>query len=181
MAFISGDAAAATSLSLPTFQEDDIAIVLAIGSTPPSLPGGWTSITSATSPMAHSVGFRRLLASDTTTGTWTNATTMCVAVYRGALNAAPVDASPLGDTLSNSSTSSSSITWPVNPSTKSSSTSVVVATFDASVTNGHLTWHSQQYPILLLAPRPPTPPRGCWPTRGTSRLVLRAPASSCLA
>lgn len=82
-----GGASGTNSATLPTFQSGDIAIVFAFRdgvATAPSLPTGWTNIANAAAnTCAFRAGWRRLINSDTTTGTWTNATTTMVQVYRG--------------------------------------------------------------------------------------------------
>lgn len=103
----SADAAAA-SVALPAFTAGDLAIVFAFRdgtSTQPSLAAGWTQIaaSSGTNTCSWRAGYRILQASDTTTGTWTNATDIEVIVLRGydpvdpflfAAQAAAVSATP---------------------------------------------------------------------------------------
>lgn len=87
ISFVGQASAAAASVALPTFSADDIAIVFAFRSgstTAPSLPSGWTNDTSAgANTCSYRVGWRRLVGGDTTTGTWTNATSIEVIVLRG--------------------------------------------------------------------------------------------------
>lgn len=83
-----GGAAGTNSATLPSFAGGDIALVFAFrdGSvTNPSVPAGWTSITTTLdgTTCSATIGWRRLIASDTTTGTWTNASRVVVVVYRG--------------------------------------------------------------------------------------------------
>jgi hypothetical protein len=83
-----GVAAGVTSATLPSFNRGDIAVVYAFrdgSTTNPSVPTGWTSITSTNdgTTCSASSGWRRLQEGDTTTGTWTNASRVVVAVYRG--------------------------------------------------------------------------------------------------
>jgi hypothetical protein len=83
-----GAAAGTNSATLPSFQGGDIAVVFAFrdgNTTNPSVPTGWTSITNTNDGTSCSAtsGWRRLVATDTTTGTWTNANRVVVAVYRG--------------------------------------------------------------------------------------------------
>jgi hypothetical protein len=83
-----GGASGTNSATLPSFQPGDIALVFAFrdgSTTNPTIPAGWTNITNAAdgTTCSASVGWRRLIASDTTTGTWTNATRVVVVVYRG--------------------------------------------------------------------------------------------------
>jgi hypothetical protein len=83
-----GGAAGTNSATLPSFQSGDIAVVFAFrdGSTAnPTVATGWTSITNTAdgTTCSASVGWRRLVYTDTTTGTWTNASRVVVVVYRG--------------------------------------------------------------------------------------------------
>lgn len=83
-----GGAAGTTSATLPSFNSGDVAIVFAFrdGSvTNPTVPAGWTTITNTAdgTTCSASIGWRRLVNGDTTTGTWTNATRVVVVVYRG--------------------------------------------------------------------------------------------------
>lgn len=83
-----GQAVGTNSATLPSFNSGDIAIVFAFrdgSTTNPTVPSGWTNITNTAdgTSCSASVGWRRLINSDTTTGTWTNASRVCVGVYRG--------------------------------------------------------------------------------------------------
>lgn len=83
-----GGAAGTNSATLPSFQPGDVAIVFAFrdgSTTNPTVPTGWTNITNTAdgTTCSASIGWRRLISSDTTTGTWTNATRVVVVVYRG--------------------------------------------------------------------------------------------------
>jgi hypothetical protein len=83
-----GGAAGTNSATLPSFQPGDVAIVFAFrdGSvTNPTIPATFTSITNTNDGTlcSASIGWRRLVAGDTTTGTWTNASRVVVVVYRG--------------------------------------------------------------------------------------------------
>lgn len=83
--FVNSNSAAATSCTLPEYKPNDIAIVFAYNTaaTAPSLPAGWTSASSqAANSNGFRTGYRFLVAGDTTTGTWTNAVLVIVAVYR---------------------------------------------------------------------------------------------------
>lgn len=82
-----GGANGTTSATLPSFQSGDVAIVFAFrdgSTTNPTVPTGWTNITNTAdgTTCSASVGWRRLVYTDTTTGTWTNATRVVVVVYR---------------------------------------------------------------------------------------------------
>ena len=83
-----GGATGSNTATLPSFQGDDIAVVFAFrdgSTTNPTVPATFTSISNTTdgTSCSASIGWRRLIASDTTVGTWTNASTTVVVVYRG--------------------------------------------------------------------------------------------------
>jgi hypothetical protein len=91
------------SCTLPEYLTNDVAVVFAYANTAvnPTLPAGWNSITTqAANSNGFRLGYRFLVAGDTTTGTWTNATFVIVVLYRdiSAIGAA-------GSTTSASSTS----------------------------------------------------------------------------
>jgi hypothetical protein len=80
--------AAGDSATLPTFGGGDLALVFAYRSgsdTPPTLPAGWTDAVFNVGADNNSrrIGFRTLDGTETTTGTWTNATAVAVIVLRG--------------------------------------------------------------------------------------------------
>lgn len=83
-----GQAAGTASATLPSFESGDVAVVFAFrdgSATNPTVPTGWTNITNTSdgTTCSVSVGWRRLERTDTTTGTWTNASRVVVGVYRG--------------------------------------------------------------------------------------------------
>lgn len=83
-----GVAAGTTSATYPSFQSGDIAVVFAFrdgSTTNPTIPAGITSITNTAdgTTCSASIGWRRLVYTDTTTGTWTNASHVVCVVYRG--------------------------------------------------------------------------------------------------
>lgn len=128
--YVGAASAASDSVSLPSFQEGDIAIVLALrvsSSTIPTVPAGWETVNSTSlSGIGDVVGIRRLQTGDTTTGTWTNAERIGVAIYRGALF--PQDGSSIGVSVSAGTTISIS----VSSSDYSSSLQVALALTDAT-------------------------------------------------
>lgn len=99
-----GQATGTTSATLPSFQAGDLALVFAFrdgSTTAPSLPSGWTNILTrgTTTSCSQRVGWRRLQTGDTSTGTWTNATSVVVVIYRSSTSAAFVGGSAAnGDT-----------------------------------------------------------------------------------
>jgi hypothetical protein len=83
-----GVAAGTNSATLPAFQSGDVAICFAFRDgnvTNPTRPTPFTNITNTSDGTSCSVtvGWRRLIYTDTTTGTWTNASRVVVVVYRG--------------------------------------------------------------------------------------------------
>ena len=73
---------------LPAFAAGDLAVVFAYRSgsdAPPDLPAGWTDIVSTTGADLNSrrIGFRTLDGTETSTGTWTNATAVALIILRG--------------------------------------------------------------------------------------------------
>jgi hypothetical protein len=108
--FVGEADAGAASVALPAFSADDIAYVFAFrdgSTTAPSLPAGWTNIASGgANTCSYRVGCRQLVGTDTTTGTWTNATEIEVVVLRG------VDLGNLFGVSAQGSGSSTSMNWP---------------------------------------------------------------------
>lgn len=105
-----GAATGTTSATLPSFNPGDIAIVFAYrdgNTTPPSLPTGWDNILNGGgSTNSGRSGSRVLQSGDTTTGTWTNATSVVVLVYRATDGTASIGAS------ARQSGASTTITYP---------------------------------------------------------------------
>lgn len=93
-----------TSATLPSFQVGDVAIILTFNNaaaTAPTRPSGWSPVnatwpsgTNSTEARGWNAGYRVLQAGDTSTGTWTNATDIVVAVYRGVDKNSPIDINP---------------------------------------------------------------------------------------
>lgn len=89
--------AEAATITIPgTYQAGDLIIIFAFrdGSvTNPTIPSGWTSITSTTDGTNCSVsaGWKVAISGADTSGTWTNATGLVCAVYRNqATNKTPI-------------------------------------------------------------------------------------------
>lgn len=83
-----GVAAGTNSATLPAFKSGDVAICFAFrdgSTTNPSIPATFSNITNTAdgTSCSASIGWRRLVYTDTTTGTWTNASRVVVVVYRG--------------------------------------------------------------------------------------------------
>lgn len=110
--FVSGGGADAATVAIPTHQAGDMIIIVAgryDAATAPSLPAGWTEIVSDTVSaggfsLGYRVGYKFATAGSETSGTWTNATRMAVAVYRNAVS--------IGNIAASKATDSSRITWP---------------------------------------------------------------------
>ena len=83
-----GVAAGTNSATLPAFNSGDIAICFAFrdgNTTNPTITATFSTITDTSdgTSCSASIGWRRLVVGDTTTGTWTNASRVVVVVYRG--------------------------------------------------------------------------------------------------
>ena len=89
ISFVAGAYANGSAIAtMPTFAAGDLAVVLAYRSgsvTPPDLPAGWTDVASSTGADLNSrrVGYRVLDGSELSSGTWTNATSLEMAIVRG--------------------------------------------------------------------------------------------------
>lgn len=83
-----GSGTGTTSATLPTHQAGDLIIVAAYrdgSNTAPTLPAGFINIVNAgASTNSIRVGYKIATSSSETSGTWTNATSTIVVVYRGA-------------------------------------------------------------------------------------------------
>lgn len=88
ISYVSGAAAAATSVAMPTHQAGDMIIVYAFrdgNTTAPTIAAGFTGLNPAGSnACSFTVGFKVAASGSETSGTWTNATSIAVAVYRNA-------------------------------------------------------------------------------------------------
>lgn len=82
-----GTANGTTSATLPAHQAGDLIVIFAVrdgSSTPPTVPAGYTQITTrATNTIGGVSGYKIAASSSETSGTWTNATGIIVGVYRG--------------------------------------------------------------------------------------------------
>lgn len=94
--FVGANNAPVPSVTIPTHQAGDLLVMSSAGDwNVPSLPSGWTSIgTFATASDASEgrLAYRVATASGTTSGTWTNANFVQVAVYRGQHPTTPIGA-----------------------------------------------------------------------------------------
>jgi hypothetical protein len=83
-----GSATGTTSCTLPTHQAGDLIIIFAYrdgNTTAPSLPAGYWNITNnGANTNSMRVGYRIAPSAGTSSGTWTNATSVIGVVYRGA-------------------------------------------------------------------------------------------------
>lgn len=93
IAYVSAACVGNDSVSLPTFQAGDFALVYAtsLSGTTVSAPAGWTTVqTNGVNP-ADVVAYRFLQGGDTSTGTFTNALRTGVVIYRGVNTIEPFD------------------------------------------------------------------------------------------
>lgn len=103
--FVGANSAASTSVSIPAHQTGDLLIILATrqSSSPPSLPAGWTQIAAPQTSSFFSmlIGYRVATSNSETSGTWSNAGTTSVSVYRGVDSADPIGASATSGNVNN--------------------------------------------------------------------------------
>ena len=81
--FIGSTATWETSTAVPPHEEGDLLVAFASGNSIPSLPAGWTSLTT-NGDYPSRVAYRLAPSSGTASGTWTGATGLTILVYRGA-------------------------------------------------------------------------------------------------
>lgn len=118
---ISSASAAAASVAMPTHAAGDLLLFSAWrngSTTPPSLPGGCTNIQTAFQTLySIRVGYKIAASSSETSGTWTNATHICVSVYRGQHATTPIGGSNTGTGTSSSTVNYPSVTMTVGDGT----------------------------------------------------------------
>lgn len=84
----SGASTGATTITIPTHQTGDIIVIAAFretAETVPDLPAGYTSLATTSTAgltMSSRVGYKVATSASETSGTWTNANALGVAVYR---------------------------------------------------------------------------------------------------
>jgi hypothetical protein len=127
ISFVSQATATANNLTLPSFQPADVAVIFAFrtgSTTNPTIPAGWTNLTNTTdgTSCCVSVGWRRLVSTDSASGTWTNATQLVCLVYRGC---EPFLANPTGGKAGTAGTTTTQ-TFPTVTMTRGDGTSWVV-------------------------------------------------------
>lgn len=93
--FVGAAYAAAETVAMPVFSGGDLALVFAYrngSNSPPDLPTDWTDVASSDGANGNSrrLGYRWLDGSETTIGTWSNATAVEVIVLRGVDGTNPV-------------------------------------------------------------------------------------------
>lgn len=82
ISFVSAASAQATTLTLPTHQKGDLILMMCTGGSTVTVAAGWTEILSGTAT-TNKVAYKIAASSGETSGTWTNATGLSCAVYRG--------------------------------------------------------------------------------------------------
>ena len=108
-------------------QADDIMIGFSFrdgNSTAPTIPAGWTSISSSAGTLNNgsSIAWKKATGATEVSGTWTSATSLIVAIYRG-VNVT----SPIGNTAEGEGSGSSTVTYPALTCNASNNTSTVLA------------------------------------------------------
>lgn len=85
ISFVGSADAVADSVSIPTHTTGDYIVIAATGSDAPTIPVGWTSLGTGTYGFGQdaAVAYKVASSGSEVSGTWTNATNMVVAVYRG--------------------------------------------------------------------------------------------------
>lgn len=88
ISFVSAASAVGATVAMPAHQIGDLLLVFAFrgNSTPPTVPGGWSTLYSAGSAgtsTSHCLGGKFATSASEVTGTWTNAGAVVVHVYRG--------------------------------------------------------------------------------------------------
>ncbi len=92
----------ATTITIPAgHQVGDLIVIFAFrdgSATNPTIPAGWTSITNTTDGTSCSVsaGWKIAASAAETSGTWTNASGLAVAVYRGMRIPSSIAGNPIG-------------------------------------------------------------------------------------
>lgn len=97
LSYVTGIAGTGSSVSIPTHAVDDLMIGFAFragNSTPPTIPAGWTTISTGDdgNNNSHSVAYKLATSTSDSSGTWTNASQMSVVVYRDVETADPIGA-----------------------------------------------------------------------------------------
>lgn len=86
VSYVSSSAVEANSITLPTHQAGDLIVIYAAANPQATItiPSGWIVVSSRqnSASLSSIVAFRIAASSSETSGTWTNATHMCVGVYR---------------------------------------------------------------------------------------------------
>jgi hypothetical protein len=125
ISFISQAAAEATSVTLGTHQAGDLILGFASrdgNTTPPTVPGGWTTISSTgDANMSSSLAYKVAASGSETSGTWTNASALTIHVYRG-----QHASDPIGDDSATADAGGSSVDYPALTLEVSDGTSWVV-------------------------------------------------------
>jgi hypothetical protein len=121
-----GQAVGTNSATLPAFNSGDIAVCFAFrdgSTTNPTIPAAFTNISNTAdgTSCSASIGWRRLVNTDTTTGTWTNASRVCVQIYTGC----EPFITPVGGGATSAGTTNTQ-TFPTVTMTRSDGTSWVV-------------------------------------------------------
>lgn len=92
-----GGATGTNSATLPTHAADDLIVGFAFRdglAALPTVPAGWTTIVSSTGTLCGAaIAYKVAASSGETSGTWTNADSLLIQVYRGIDTSAPIGAS----------------------------------------------------------------------------------------
>lgn len=138
---VSSGSGSGTSISLGSHQAGDVIFFWAYrndSATPPSLPAGWTSITSVGASVHSGImGYKVCASGSETSGTWTNATSVAYAIYRNVDNTTPYS-HPSGQ-----SGTGTSVSWSgIAPSIDNPGRDWVFTTFGATSDVGNMDTHA---------------------------------------
>ena len=110
---IGSASAQATTIAIPSHQAGDIIVISANrnNTTPPTVPAGWiTQVSTGASGTGNSIGWRMATSNGETSGTWANATSLHVAVYRGSAGILAISAAAGGQAATSTSVSYPALT-----------------------------------------------------------------------
>lgn len=129
------------SIALGTHQTDDVIVIWAYrnnSATIPTLPSGYTSITTVGATVHSAIlGYKVATSGSETSGTWTNATSVACAVYRGVDTTTPFS-HPSGQ----SDAANATVSWSgIAPSIDNPGSDWVLTTFGSITDIGNMDTH----------------------------------------
>jgi hypothetical protein len=93
--YVGGGSASATTVAIPAHQAGDLILIFAghSNTTLPSLPAGYTNVGNTNSAGSCRIGYKIATTGSETSGTWTNAQWLAVAVFRNVNQTNPIGVS----------------------------------------------------------------------------------------